>query len=102
MVWPSRQWQDYKAQDKSERLCPTVETYNTVISAFVRDNQPVQAERMLAEMITKARTCVHAASLKPNSESYATVICTWLSLTRQSDVNALKQALNIFLALAAE
>jgi pentatricopeptide repeat protein len=102
MVWLTRQWQDYEAHDKNERLCPTVETYNTVIAAFVRDSQPVQAERVLAEMITKAQTCAETASLKPNSESYATVIRAWLSVARQSDVNALKQAVNIFLALAAE
>ena len=60
-----------------DRLCPRVQTYNAVIFAWVRADEPARAENVLMELMRHEKKD-KIQSLAPNTESFAMVIRAWL------------------------
>jgi hypothetical protein len=92
----SKQWSDYRFSG-NESLKPTVDTYNTLIRIWIGQMDPLQAEKLLSELVLFGDED-KSGKLRPNSESFALVIKAWLAVAEKgSDAALITAAKWIFL-----
>ena len=92
----SKQWSDYRFSG-NESLKPTVDTYNTIIRTWITLMEPLQAEKLLSELVAHGDED-KSGKLKPNSESFSLVIRAWLAVAEKgSDAALITAAKWIFL-----
>jgi hypothetical protein len=92
----SKQWSDYRFNG-NENLKPTVESYNTIIRVWIGLMEPLQAEKLLSELVLHGDED-KTGKLRPNSESFSLVIRAWLAVAELgSDAALITAAKWIFL-----
>ena len=83
----SKQWSDYRFNG-NEDLKPTVDSYNMIIRVWIGLMEPLQAEKLLSELIIHGEED-KSGKLRPNSESFSLVIRAWLSVAERGSDTAL-------------
>ncbi len=78
--WLRRMWEDCETSD----VIPDVNTYNSVILAFMNIGRPIEAENLLEELIQMDG---NNNDLGPNSESFALVIRGWMKYVKSEKEN---------------
>ena len=86
----SKQWSDYRFSG-DEILKPSVDTYNTIIRIWIGQMEPLQAEKVLSELVLHGDED-KSGKLRPNSESFALVIKAWLAVAEKGSEAALVTA----------
>jgi hypothetical protein len=86
----SKQWSDYRFNG-NENLKPTVDMYNTIIRIWIGLMEPLQAEKLLSELVIHGDQDPNG-KLKPNSESFSLVIRAWLAVAEMGSDAALVTA----------
>ena len=86
----SKQWSDFHFTG-NEQLRPTVDSYNTVIRVWISLMEPLQAEKLLAELVHHSDR-EPDVKLGPNSESFSLVIRAWLAVAEVGSEAALMTA----------
>lgn len=86
----SKQWSDFHFTG-NEQLRPTVDSYNTVMRVWISLMEPLEAEKLLAELVQHS-DCEPNAKLSPNSESFSLVIRAWLAVAEIGSEAALLTA----------
>jgi hypothetical protein len=96
--WLSKQWKDYEFEGR-DKLIPTTETYNVGIRTYERMLEPKKAQRLLSDLIRRS-DLDQSGKLKPNSESFASVIRAWLVVADMGSKDALETAVRWLDSLA--
>mmetsp|Transcript_16707 Transcript_16707/g.20408 ORF Transcript_16707/g.20408 Transcript_16707/m.20408 type:complete len:353 (+) Transcript_16707:677-1735(+) len=85
--WLRRMWEDGDGGTNDVNVVPDVNTYNSVILAFLNVDRPIEAENLLKELIEMDGS----NDLRPNSESFALVIRGWLKYVKSGKENDVVQ-----------
>jgi hypothetical protein len=96
--WLSKQWKDYEFEGR-DKLIPTTDTYNVGIQTYERMTEPQKAQRLLSDLIRRS-DLDQTGKLKPNSESFASVIRAWLIVAGMGSKDALETAVRWLDSLA--
>jgi hypothetical protein len=86
----SKQWSDFHFTGNVQ-LRPTVDSYNTVMRVWISLMEPLEAEKLLAELVQHGDQTPDA-NLSPNSESFSLVIRAWLAVAEIGSEAALLTA----------
>jgi len=86
----SKQWNDYDFSG-DEKLRPSVDAYDLVIRAWASLKKPMNAERVLTELINLSGDG-KSGGLQPTSESFNHIIRAWLAVANDGNIEALQRA----------
>lgn len=95
----SKQWKDFHFVGCAS-LRPTVNSYNTVIQAWMSLMEPLEAEKIFSELLQLSEQD-ESGKLRPNSESFSLIIRAWLAVADNGSEAALITAAKYLDALEA-
>eukprot|EP00547_Thalassionema_nitzschioides_P009758 CAMPEP_0194226636 /NCGR_PEP_ID=MMETSP0156-20130528/42258_1 /TAXON_ID=33649 /ORGANISM="Thalassionema nitzschioides, Strain L26-B" /LENGTH=573 /DNA_ID=CAMNT_0038959063 /DNA_START=151 /DNA_END=1872 /DNA_ORIENTATION=- len=98
--WLGKLWELYEVTKKKDILRPTINTYNIVLKAW--KNDPMNMEKVFAEMLHAETLDDKDLFLKPNSESFSLLIHAWAKVDPSRALMWLEELMQREVANSAE